>query len=330
MSCSRLAGIMGLSRWSTPNDELKKSLLAHGASFGEHEVEPTKPLFEAAEVGTYLENAILELGIKRLGFDLTDADLNITEPVSSNEINLHGSLDGVLKGDGRIVKTDRSKGIVCYGQDDQIKLEGMGILEAKFTTALPAPEPELYRGVVQCQGLQLCTDYKWHCIVTLFGKTGQLVCYLNVADPAMQFKIKQEVAIFDRKINDYNREKVVDFYIPITSNDAAKTYAKSEPDLPAITLTPEATRAALALSEAKKQRQECDKAVDRLNTYLMSILGIHEKGQSSDGLITVTWPTNKERNSYVVEARPAARSKSLKLKIIDGGLADDTADKTTA
>lgn len=316
MSCSRLAALIGVSPFSSPNDELKNSISALGEEFAPSELPPDRPMPEVVEIGTEFENNILRLGAKRLGLYI---NTNITERVSSSKINLQGSLDGILEGNDQIIKTDHSKGIIVYGDNDEIRLSGPGVAEAKFTTALPSPEPMPFRGPIQCQGLQMCTGYKWHVIFTLYGRTGNLVCYIGQQDKSLEYKITQEVNRFERKLDIYKKEGSIDYYNPINTNDAARTYANAENELPPIVLSDEGSLAANQILLLKKDVKCKTETIDKLQTYLMSEMGIHTSAVSADNNLRITWPVNKARDGYVIEARPAARSKTLRLKLIDGG-----------
>jgi len=65
MSCSRLPALMGLSPWSSPNDELQKSYAAlNGIAAKPWEGN------EATRMGDTMEPIILELMRQRLGMDV--------------------------------------------------------------------------------------------------------------------------------------------------------------------------------------------------------------------------------------------------------------------
>ena len=124
MSASRLPGLMGFSKYSTPNDELQFSI---NAIDGKERPDIGN---EAMGWGNTLEPVILEEAANRLG--LIDVDTQINKAFTHEVIPLSCSLDGVGLGNGQEITTDPDKGIYVVGQDSII-LDGPGVLEAKLT-----------------------------------------------------------------------------------------------------------------------------------------------------------------------------------------------------
>lgn len=309
MSCSRLPAISGLSSWSTPNDELKKSIRALGYTItGEKE----STVGEAAEMGNLYEGPILYAGSQRLGLGI---DMEITERVEASDLPLQGSLDGILRGDGRTITTDSERGIYVYNAES-VTLDGPGIAEAKLTSDFPADTPRMTRGPLQCQGLQICTGFKWHAIFTLFRGV-ELRIFVGATDEAMQAKIYDDVRDFQRRIDLFKRDQVTDWYPALTPNDAANTYDRSEDDLPPIKLSGASNEAALDLIRAKAQRAMIDSRIEELQAQVMDQMGLHTKAivyAGDEPTAELTWGMTGATKEYTVKARPAARAKSLRIK----------------
>ncbi len=103
MSASRLPGLMGFSKYSTPNDELQFSI---NAIDGKERPDIGN---EAMAWGNTLEPVILTQAAQRLG--LESFDVNITTPYTHPDIALQCSLDGVGFGNGQEITSDPDKGI---------------------------------------------------------------------------------------------------------------------------------------------------------------------------------------------------------------------------
>jgi len=313
MSCSRLPALMGFSPWSSPNDELKSSLEARGYKFKT----PTAGFSgnEAADHGNNLEGYILVEGARRLGLEI---DAEITERVEAQDIPLQGSLDGILYGDGRTLKTDPDRGIYCYNADS-VTLDGCGVAEAKLTNDIAGKEPRAYRGPWQCQGLQICTGYTWHAIFTFFRGT-ELRIFLGVGDAAAQAKIRHDVLDFQSRIDLFRQDGVTDWYPAMTPNDASNTYERADDDLPDLRLSGSMNDTARELLQLRRQKADIEKRIDAAQTEIMDHMGSHSIAWVMDGdraSAKLTWGMSPASKEYTVKARPAARGKSLRVKEIN-------------
>ena len=311
MSCSRLPAIMGYSQFSTPNDELTKSCTA--ASLGDqYKRDDSLNDKDAIIMGNLYEGPILLDGARRLGLQI---DAEITERVEHASLPLQGSLDGILHGDGRIVTTDEEKGIYVYNAES-VCLDGPGVAEAKLTSAFASETPAAYRGPIQCQGLQMCTGHKWHAIFTLYRGIDFRI-YIGAEDAALQAKIADDVNDFQRRVDLFQREGVMDYYAAMTPNDASKTYQQPEDDLPAITLTGSVNETAHMLLKAKAQKANLERYISDLQTKIMDHMGLHSTAFVTDGeerVAQITWPMTPARKEYTVKARGTGRAKSLRIK----------------
>jgi len=316
MSCSRLPAIMGVSGFSTPNDELRKSIASLDAR-AKNLPEPKRAAAgEAADWGNKMENEILRATAERLQCSI---DYQITERVQHDELPLQGSLDGILEGDGRIIEHDPSAGIYVVGADS-IALDGPGIAEAKLTGVMPLDEPAPYRGPWQCQGLIMCTGYKWSAIGTLYRGT-ELRIYLMAADPVMQSKIRADVLDFAERLAVFERDGVADWYPAMTPNDAQETFRVVEDDLPAVELDQEESDLVMDLIAARQAKSAAQKLINAAQTQIMDRMGLHPtamaKDENGEVFAEVSWGMSAARKAYSVEAKPPKRAGTLKIKELD-------------
>ena len=309
MSCSRLPALMGESGFSTPSDELRKSI---NSTLG---IPDRSSAGEAADWGNTFEDSILvEMGA-RLNLGINH---RIMERCEHSTIPLQGSMDGILAGDGRIFKTNPETGIYVIGAKS-IRLQGQGVAEAKLTSASPSDEPPPYRGPLQVQGLMMCSNFGWAAIGVLYRGT-ELRIYLYKPEPAIVAKIEADVIDFDRRVKLYHQDGVTDWYPALTKNDGALTYATGEADLPPIKLEGFANQAAISLIEAKEARKSLDKLIDASTTTIMNQMGCHTLAHVQDDgqhVATITWGMSNPRKEYTVAARPAARAQSLRIKMLE-------------
>tara|TARA_R110000765_G_scaffold343574_1_gene433623 strand:- start:344 stop:1345 length:1002 start_codon:yes stop_codon:yes gene_type:complete len=316
MSCSRLPALMGVSGFSSPNDEVRKSIAALDARAKGLPDPERDTAGEAAEWGNRLENEILRTTAQRLKLDI---DYQITERVQHNELRLQGSLDGIIAGDGRVIDHDPSAGIYVVGADS-ITLDGPGIAEAKLTGVMPLDEPAAYRGPLQCQGLMMCTGYKWAAIGTLYRGT-ELRIYLMGADPVMQSKIRGDVLDFSERLADYQKNGVVDWYPALSSNDAQSTFRVVEDDLPPINLDADASDLVMDLIAARQAQAAARKLIEAAQTQIMDRMALHPtafaKNEDGEVFAEVTWGMSRARKEYSVSAKPAKRAGTLKIRELD-------------
>ncbi len=150
MSASRLPALLGLSRYQTPNDELQYSI---NASKGLPREDKQN---EAMAWGDRIERLILLETAKRL--ELLELSTEFDSAFFHKTLPLACSLDGWAHGRGQKIRTDMDAGIIVVGQDE-IMLDGYGVLEAKLTAVSPEEMPALYRGPVQLQAQMVLPNY---------------------------------------------------------------------------------------------------------------------------------------------------------------------------
>jgi hypothetical protein len=318
MSCSRLPALLGVSGFSTPNDELRKSIAALDARAKGLPDPERESAGEAADWGNKMENEILRATAERLKCAI---DYQITERVQHDELPLQGSLDGVLATSiDRVIEHNPPAGIYVVGADS-IALDGPGIAEAKLTGVMPLPDPAPYRGPWQCQALMMCTGYKWAAIGTLYRGT-ELRIYLMSADPVMQSKIRGDVLDFAERLADYQKNGVVDWFPALSSNDARDTFRVVEDDLPAIQLDQEDSDLVMDLIAARQAQSAAKKLIEAAQTRIMDRMSLHPTAfamnENGEVFAEVTWGMSAARKEYTVSAQPAKRAGTLKIKELDG------------
>jgi hypothetical protein len=314
LSCSRLPALMGMSQYETPSDLLRSVTSAIEA--GDNHKRDDRVPSEAAHWGNQTEGMILAEGCRRLG--LRDPELEVTEPVIHPTLPLQGSLDGRADGAGLTFTTDPEAGIYVIGQDE-ITLEGMGVLEAKNTSHYPEDEPALNRGPIQCQGLMMCTGYKWSAIFVLYRGT-EMRCFLYAPDPATIAKIEADAIEFESRVETFRLEGVVDWYPAFSANDAATMYARAEPEQ-VIDFDESVSDKVLELIDAKRAQKAVTELISKLQGEIMDVMGNHEHAVAyEDGraVATVRWGMTSARNYKARAAYRAepSRSKSLSVKEI--------------
>ena len=311
MSCSRLAGLLGLNiKYSTPNEELQKSIDALAPGY----IRPVK-INDAIHFGNVTETLNLEYAARKL--KLFDLSTGLSEPVKHKSLPLQGSLDGIANTKSQLIVSDKEKGIYCIGKDgnivDSMYIEGLGVLEAKLTGNYPSDKPDPARGPIQIQGLMMCTGYSWGAVSVLYQGTKHIV-YVYESDPSIQSVIKNEVIEFENKLHVFQEEGVVDWYNIFSPNEGALVYANSEEDLPSISLDKDDEDLVEQLQAAKAAISAATKLKDEATKKLMDKLAIHQVGVGKN--YKITWGMTKGRKGYTVNDSPPARAKSIKVEEI--------------
>lgn len=304
MSASRLPGLMGFSKYSTPNDELQFSI---NAIDGKERPDIGN---EAMGWGNTLEPVILAEAAKRLGIE---GNYQITEPYKHRSFALQCSLDGIGHGDGREIVSDPERGIFVVGQDS-IVLDGPGVLEAKLTKTMPEDVPHLARGPIQLQGQMLVTGHKWGAVCVLYQGI-ELRVFLFAPHKETQKAIIKAVQDFETRLETYRQTGGIEWYPAQTSKELDRIYPaaaeKREIDLPS-----EAEQLARLILQVKAGIREADAEIERAEMRLKELLGQAEQGRV--GNVLVKWPMRhyKAQAERLVAAKPAysVRQSTLTIK----------------
>ena len=305
MSASRLPGLMGFSKYSTPNDELQFSI---NAIDGKERPDIGN---EAMGWGNTLEPVILIEAAKRLG--ITDYDTQIGHAYTHNAVALSCSLDGIGFGLGQEIFTDPDKGIFVVGQDS-IVLDGPGVLEAKLTKTMPEDVPHLARGPIQLQGQMLITGHKWGAVCVLYQGI-ELRVFLFAPHHETQKEIIKAVLAFEHKLQTYRESGAIDWYPPETSKEMDRIYptAASKEE---IELDMTVADYAQAIVNNKAAIKAAEAGIDEAEKKIKEALGQAERGRA--GQYVISWPMRnyKAQPERLVAAKEAysIRQSTLTIK----------------
>jgi hypothetical protein len=220
LSVSRLPALLNASPWETQNELLEQFI-----SIDEGNPPKQIPQNEPMELGDFFEPMILRKAAERLG--LTNVETDITVPYQHDFLPLAASLDGTGVGKGSVI-ANWDKGIYVP-QGGAIDIEGVGLIEAKLTSARPEEIPATHRGRYQLQGQMMCTGYKWGCIAVLYQST-TLRLFVYRADETIQNRIREAVIDFE------NRRKNMDKYPVVSPADGVAAYGRVDADAPPLEL----------------------------------------------------------------------------------------------
>lgn len=304
MSASRLPGLMGFSKYSTPNDELQYSI---NAIDGKERPDIGN---EAMGWGNTLEPVILTEAAKRLGIE--EFHTEIGEPYKHQTLALQCSLDGVGFGVGQQVFNDPDNGIFVVGQDS-IVLDGPGVLEAKLTKTMPEDFPHLARGPIQLQGQMLVTGHKWGAVCVLYQGI-ELRVFLFAPHSQTQDAIAKAVTEFQARLDTYQKDGVIDWYPPASSREMDRIYPSAVKD--EVEMPPNVANLAKAILENKAAIRAAEASIDEAERLIKEQLGQSERGRA--GEYVISWPMRnyKAAPERLVPAKEAysIRQSTLSIK----------------
>jgi predicted phage-related endonuclease len=304
MSASRLPGLLGLSKYSSPNDELTLSIEALKGNEPEHKE------IEAADWGNRFENQILQQSCDRLGLD--SHNLSHTEAVYHPFLPLCTSLDGTADGHGLVVETDPDRGVFVVGKDS-IVLDGAGVLEAKLTGQDVEDLPPMWRGPIQLQGQMACTGAKWGAVCTLYRGT-KLRIFLFEMHTGTQAMIEKAVLEFQSKLDAFKANGAIDYYPPQDSKDADRVWAVGINDEP-IALD---DRVDVWVQEIKEAKEDMKAAIELISDREAKIKAmLKENTAGMTGRYKVKWPMRhyKAQPERITPAKPASITRQSTLNI---------------
>jgi predicted phage-related endonuclease len=305
MSASRLPALLGLSRYQTPNDELQYSI---NASKGLPREDKQN---EAMSWGDRIERLILLETAKRL--ELLELSTEFDSAFFHKTLPLACSLDGWAHGRGQKIRTDMDAGIIVVGQDE-IMLDGYGVLEAKLTAVSPEEMPALYRGPVQLQAQMDIMQARWGAVAVLYQGT---VLRIFLFEPHKQTleTIKTAVLEFQNKIEKYKATGEIDYYPPANSKDADRMYPAAD-EAAVVNLPGRAEQLADQILAANADIKEAEGKRSEAETELKAMLGQASKG--TVGRFEIRWPMRsyKATPEKVVPAKDAysIRQSTLSIK----------------
>lgn len=306
LSASRLPGVMGLSKYTTPNDELEFSIRALQGQ------ERPDIGNESMDWGNQMEPLILREAAKRLL--LKDLEIDHQEAFFSDEYPLACSLDGSAVGTGQVIVTDPDQGIYVIGQDS-IMLDGIGILEAKLTAVQAEDVPALYRGPIQLQGQMDILKAKWGAVCVLYRGT-ELRIFLFAPHPETVEMIEAISTDFQSRLDNWKQTGEISYYAP----QEGERWPESRGQYPiweeAKKLDAHAERLAQKILAANSVIKEAEATKELAEKELKEILG--QATKATAGSYTISWPVRsyKAQPEKITPARDAytIRQSSLTIK----------------
>ena len=305
MSASRLPALLGLSKYQTPNDELQFSI---NASKG---VPREDKQNEAMAWGDRLESIILRETAKRL--ELFELSTEFDSAFFHDTLPLACSLDGYAHGRGQKIRTDTDAGIIVVGQDE-IMLDGFGVLEAKLTAVAPEEIPALYRGPVQLQAQMDIMQAKWGALAVLYQGT-TLRIFLFEPHQQTLYTIKTAVLEFQNKLEKYKATGEIDFYPPANPKDADRMYPAADENV-VVNLPGRAEQLVDQIVTANADIKAAEARRSEAETELKAMMG--QAAKASIGRFEIRWPMRsyKATPEKVVPAKDAysIRQSTLSIK----------------
>lgn len=278
LSASRLPGVMGISKYQTPNDELEYSIRAMR---GEDRPDIGN---ESMDWGNQLEPLILRETAKRL--ELTDLDFEHDTAYFHEILPLCCSLDGSAMGRGQIIRTDPEAGIFVVGQDS-IALDGLGVIEAKLTAMEPEDMPPLWRGPIQLQAQMEIMVAKWGAIATLYRGT-QLRIFLFAPHQATVDRIAEVAFDFQARLDKWKATGEVDYYPPADGEQWAVTRGAYPATEEPVTLGSEAAALADQIAYWRQVNKTNEDSIKKAEEDLKKLMGKATVGIA--GKWQIKWP----------------------------------------
>lgn len=305
-SASVLPALMGLSKYSSPNDVLLGCINSINGR-------PREDIGnEAMSWGNTLERPILQEACLRLGLD--NLDVSHERPYFHQFWRLACSLDGTAIGRGQLIEHEPEKGIYVIGADS-ITLDGLGVLEAKLTASDVEDVPPLWRGPVQLQGQMAITGSTWGAVCTLYRGVA-LRIYLFTPHAGTLAAIETAVYDLERRLTAYRETGVIQYYPPIDSADANRTWAVADEDADPLWLPAADENLILDLQIEKDKIKSAENKIDELEKALKEKM--KEAPCARVGSYEIRWPMRhyKAQPERVVPATQArsVRQSTLTIK----------------
>ena len=281
--------------YSTPNDELRKSIAAkHG------ELEDVYERAEPALCGDLLEPILVANAATELGLP----DPVLSPPVFTYvDESFQCSVDGLCYAPGPI--SIRADGPVeIFGGDQEITVSGSIPIECKVTGDYRKKEIPDYRGPIQLQAQMMVTGADFGVLMTLYrGTDRQIVVYRR--DEAICQRIRDICHDFLARVESE------EFYPPVTIDDAAATFPNGDGEIE----LPSMAEKVEHLDKLREQKKLIEDEIDATQAQIMAEMGDHDVAIC--GRYRVRWPVQhyKAQPEKVVAAKPARdlRLKTLKI-----------------
>ena len=306
LSASRLPSVMGLSKYSTPNDELEFSIRALQGQ------ERPDIRNESMDWGNQLEPMILREAAKRLL--LKDLETEHKEAFFSDEYPLACSLDGSAFGTGQVLVTDPDQGIYVIGQDS-IMLDGAGVLEAKATSVAPEDVPPLYSGPIQLQGQMDILKAKWGAVCVLY-RGAELRIFLFAPHQETVEMIEAISLDFQSRLDKWKETGLIEYYTPQEGERWSHARGPYPTNEESVKLDAHAEHLAKKIVDAQTMIKEYEATKELAEKELKEIMG--QATKATAGGFTISWPIRsyKAQPEKITPARDAytIRQSTLTIK----------------
>lgn len=277
--------------WSTPNDELRKSIDAkHGR------LKRTDTLGEPGICGNLLENVIVQNACEELGLP----EPTLSPPVVKTPL-FECSLDGVttLLNPVHIFANEL---IEIDGGESSIELSGTIPIECKVTSDYRQDDVPLYRGVIQLQMQMMSVDADFGVLVTLHrGIERHIKIYRKNA--IIQDRIVKLCEDFSDRVKSEN------YYRPVNVDDASKIHPTADGSVELPGLSDRVER----LVRLRQDAKELEIQIDALQTEIMSEMRDAEIARA--GSYIVKWPV-RHYKAQPEKVTPAKEARSVRLKTL--------------
>lgn len=282
--------------WSTPNDELRKSIEAKHGKY-----ERVDTLGEPGICGNLLEEVLVQNCCEELG---------IPEPLCSPPVIdksdefYQCSLDGLTTVPAPVT-VFANELVEIDGGEASIEISGPIPIECKVTSDFRRDEIPLYRGPLQLQLQMMSVKANFGILITL---------HRGIERHIKIYRYDEEIA---QRIKDIckdfaDRVESEEMYPPVNVDDAQKAYPNGSGGVELPGLTDQVER----LVRLRQDAKELEVEIDALQTEIMSAM--QDAEEAAIGSYRVIWPIRKYKatEERVVPAKEAreVRLKTLQIK----------------
>ena len=279
--------------WSTPNDELRRSIEAKHGRF-----ERVDSLGEPGICGNLLEPALVENCCEELG---------IPEPLCSPPVIdksdefYQCSLDGLTTVPAPVTIFANDL-VEIDGGEASIKISGPIPIECKVTSDFRRDDIPLYRGPIQLQLQMMAVRANFGILITL---------HRGIERHIKIYRYDEEIAQRIKSIcKDFaDRVESEEMYAPVNVDDATKAYPSGSGGVELPGLTDQVER----LVRLRQDAKELEVEIDALQTEIMSAM--QDAEEAAIGSYRVKWPIRKYK---ATEERvvPAKEAREVRLKTL--------------
>jgi len=282
--------------WSTPNDELRKSIDAKHGKY-----ERVDSLGEPGICGNLLEETLVQNCCEELG---------IPEPLCSPPVIdksdefYQCSLDGLTTVPAPVT-VFANELVEIDGGEASIQISGPIPIECKVTSDFRRDDVPLYRGPLQLQLQMMAVKASFGILITLHRGIERHIKIYRYDEQIAQ-RIKDICKEFAERVESEEP------YKPVNVDDAQKAYPEADGGIDLPGLTDQVDR----LVKLRQDAKNLDSEIDALQTEIMTAM--QDAEEASIGAYRVMWPVRKYKATQerVVPAKEAreVRLKTLQIK----------------